>query len=1117
MKKYIFSLFALALPILMLAQSPEGRTAKTIVADALAKMPAQNSVIYTTQMNDLVSELPETFDILVSMMKTPHSAGNMSIEYAINGLCCYVTTCQSAGAQAKVAASLVKALEGSSDRETKAFYIRQLQICGADDVVETLIKYAKDKEYSNEAIAALSSIATPKTKASVEAIITSIPDKKVAAKAIRNFKITSAEQTLLSWLNSGDADLQKAVVNALAVVGGEASIKTLAKEVSENSFSYEQSGTLAAYLAVVKNLPLADSEKTLTKLLKNKDLNVRSSAITILADKKATDVVVSAAIKALDVPCRAYRNTAIKAAVEVAGCGFLKNKDIKLASRADEVKCDILYAMGQSRNDDFIGDITAYIAANDVELQQTAFEALAYIASDKALAPIFDIFATNNAQQTKNAVTVLKWTHSDINSELVSAIKGASDSGKQAIIELLAARAASKYASEVIALTKDGKFEVSKAAYAALKSVSTKRELPQLYKMLESDTNNTLEIQQAISSALAGMDSASAFTEISNQIDKAPASKKHLYYATLAATNSPKAFETVKAGVESSDANVKKAAITSALGWKGAEAIPTVFDILANPEHKNLQAEAVKSYILLVNLSKSNNQQEYLLIRKALEAVKDPASQNELLKELTTLNSFGALVTAAKYMSNPATEQMAGTAVLNIAQKDKEYANWSQTVKDILTQFIAIRKGGDAGYEKTAIQKYINEAPAEVGYVKIFNEKNLDGWKGLVANPIARSKMSASELAEKQAAVDADLGKGWVVKDGVLYFTGHGNNLCTDKKYGDIEMYVDWYIEPEGDAGIYLRGSPQVQIWDTSRVSVGAQVGSGGLYNNAKHESKPPVVADNAVGEWNTFYIKMVGERVTVDLNGIRVVDNVIMENYWDRKIPIFTEEQLELQAHGTVIGYRDIYVKELPKVDPITLTAEEEKDGFKLLFDGVSMNEWIGNTKDYVAENGTITLYPGNGGGGNLYSKEEYEDFVFRFDFLLTDAANNGLGIRTPMEGDAAYVGMELQILDNEHEVYKNLEEYQYHGSVYGVIPAKRGFLKPIGEWNTQEVYVKGNKIKITLNGEVILDGDLAEASKNGTLDHNDHPGLKNKSGHIAFLGHGSLVKFRNIRVKSL
>jgi hypothetical protein len=336
-------------------------------------------------------------------------------------------------------------------------------------------------------------------------------------------------------------------------------------------------------------------------------------------------------------------------------------------------------------------------------------------------------------------------------------------------------------------------------------------------------------------------------------------------------------------------------------------------------------------------------------------------------------------------------------------------------------------------------------------------------------------------------------------------------------------MYVDWKIiddhKGQGDAGIYLRGSPQVQIWDTTRHSAGAQVGSGGLYNNQVHESKPLKVADNKLDEWNTFHIIMKADRVTVYLNGQLVTDNVILENYWDRKQPIFPIEQIELQAHGSPVAYRDLYVKELPQPKPFELSDEEKKDGFKVLFDGTNMFNWIGNTVDYTTEDGNLVIHPrpGKGNGGNLYTKQEYSDFVFRFEFKLTPGANNGLGIRAPLEGDAAYTGMELQILDNEAPQYKDLHVYQYHGSVYGTIPAKRGYLKPVGEWNYEEVIVKGPKIKVILNGTVINDADITEARKNGAADGKPHPGLQRDSGHIGFLGHGDVVYFRNIRVKDL
>lgn len=198
-------------------------------------------------------------------------------------------------------------------------------------------------------------------------------------------------------------------------------------------------------------------------------------------------------------------------------------------------------------------------------------------------------------------------------------------------------------------------------------------------------------------------------------------------------------------------------------------------------------------------------------------------------------------------------------------------------------------------------------------------------------------------------------------------------------------------------------------------------------------------------------------------------------------------------------------------------LTNEENAEGFIPLFNGKNLDGWQGNKTDYYAENGVLILNPELGGKGNLYTEKEYSDFIFRFDFQLTPGANNGLGIRAPLEGDAAYLGMEIQILDNSAAKYNDLHEYQYHGSIYGVIPAKRGFLKPVGEWNSEEVMIKGSKIKVTLNGEVIVDGDIMEASKNGTLDGKDHPGLKKEKGYIGFLGHGSELKFKNIQIKDL
>jgi hypothetical protein len=192
------------------------------------------------------------------------------------------------------------------------------------------------------------------------------------------------------------------------------------------------------------------------------------------------------------------------------------------------------------------------------------------------------------------------------------------------------------------------------------------------------------------------------------------------------------------------------------------------------------------------------------------------------------------------------------------------------------------------------------------GFTALFNGKDLTGWKGLVANPPARAKMTPEQLADAQKKADEQMRAHWKVEDGVIVFDGKGSSLCTAKDYANFEMYVDWKILPNGDSGIYLRGTPQVQIW-------AAAVGSGGLYNNQKNPSKPLKNADKPVGEWNTFRIKMVGDKVWVWLNGELVVDDVTMENYWERDKPIYPTGQIELQNHGNTLYFKNIYIRELP------------------------------------------------------------------------------------------------------------------------------------------------------------------------------------------------------------
>jgi hypothetical protein len=569
------------------------------------------------------------------------------------------------------------------------------------------------------------------------------------------------------------------------------------------------------------------------------------------------------------------------------------------------------------------------------------------------------------------------------------------------------------------------------------------------------------------------------------------------------------------------------------------------------------------------------------------------------------------------------------------------------------------------------------------GFVSLLNGNDLSGWRGMGHfDPQTLWAMSPDEQAAFWEKNSKDLAEHWTIENGDLVNDGHGVYATTAKDYGDFELMIDYKTVPLADSGIYLRATPQVQIWDTRKEGgkwkLGADKGSGALWNNKIYDRFPYALADKPFGEWNRFHIRMVDDSVTIRLNDQLTAYEVPLENFFDRKRTVFPVGPIQLQTHGGEIRWRNIFIKEIPRRPPesgvtdrngqpvgdgwqtvkaastkqttvsdfdlhatislagsgskagllfrgpnsdsdvssyrLELTAEPAirlinvggdgtlvevtgdsvkkslktdapnhiytrvrgdhfetwlngnkvvdtihtrgpkqgllatfaagqsssiaattienvflrsldtkptphdataETGFVSLFNGKNLDGWVGAIKGHIVEHGVI-VSP-KGGGGNLYYDKEFSDFVLRFDFTLETNGNNGVGIRSEIGKNAAYHGMEIQILDNTGSSYRKLKQYQYHGSIYGVVPAKRGYQRPLGYWNTQEIYAKGNHIRVTVNGQVIVDADLEEAAKGGTIDGGKHPGLFNKSGYIGFLGHGHQIKFRNIRIKEL
>ena len=417
----------------------------------------------------------------------------------------------------------------------------------------------------------------------------------------------------------------------------------------------------------------------------------------------------------------------------------------------------------------------------------------------------------------------------------------------------------------------------------------------------------------------------------------------------------------------------------------------------------------------------------------------------------------------------------------------------------------------------------LNQAPP--GFVSLFNGHDFNNWRGRQQDysPYEEAKLSKNELVQKQEQWNQDMRKHWHVDTakGEIVSDGHGVYLTTDRDYGDFEMWIDWLmVSHNGDSGIYLRTYPQVQIWDpenANEIKNGVRKGSGALWNdNNDNPGKWPLIrADNPVGQWNTFHIKVIGSRVWVWFNDKLTVDGQVLDNYFDHSMPVLPRGPIELQTHGSEIRFRNIFLREIHAREANqTLNKLVGDQGFKSVFNGKDFTGWGGPTNEYEVQDGAIICQPAK--GGTIYTTEEFSDFEAKLEFKLPPAGNNGLAIRYPGKGDTAYEGMcELQILDDSAPVYEHLDPRQYCCSIYGVVPAHRGYLRPMGEWNFEHVTVKGHSIKVELNGTAVVNADVSKVHE--FMAASGHPGLMRTKGSFGFAGHDDPVAFRNIFIKPL
>lgn len=1131
MKKVYNTLSALLLlQVTAYAQQPANRSSATKIADVLAQQPAEEQAKFLAAMREIESFTADDITQLLLGLK-PQGGDNAAIEYAANSYGFYSMQPGRDGQRTVFSQGLVQALDKLTDKNNKGFVLQLMKQNSRDEAIAAIVPYLSDPYLVDKAALALNGIRSEQARLALSKAFANAKNEQAAtaiAAALGDLKSKDDEEAIIASLSTYTSDnYQFTAYTALSKIAGAKSAPVLLAKLKAVNYQFDKSNIGGLTLDYAHNL-LNNGQTALATSVINtvsREAHIAgATTVQIGALQLLAQVDPAAARKQLMKAATSnnalYRTTALELLGKHGSVADTKKLISSLKGAAPDVQESILHFLankGTSADAPAIEKNLGSIRA--VQAKIAALTTLSKLTGGTNSNSLIKAIAGAD-EVTASAIETLLLSAPDANTitAVNEALPKADAKTQVVLLRVLAKRTNTASSKVVLPLLSVADNSVKTAAFLALPNVVQADDFEALVSLLPNTAESDAPyVQRALVTALKeSADKDAKVQRLAKNITISASPSAGKYFPVFAGVGGTDALAVVKNGLDQEA--LKNQAIVALSNWSNSEVLPTLVD-LSRKEKGTANFDSIfKGLISQINASAHTADQKTLLLKDAFTLAANAAQKKSVLGSLQATGTYQAMLFASKFLNDAELKGTATNTAMNIAMDDKSFIG--PDVRRVLEGAMANLSGGESSYLREAIVRHLAEMPQGDGFVSMFNGVNLTGWTGLVENPIKRAQMSAKELAEKQAVADQKMRETWSAIDGDIVFSGHGDNIATVKKYGDFEMLVDWKLDPKGkepDAGIYLRGTPQVQIWDISRTNVGAQVGSGGLYNNKTNAKDPLKVADNPLGEWNTFKIRMVGEKVWVWLNGELVVDNVTLENYWDRNQSIFPTEQIELQAHGSRVWYRDLYIKELPRKEVYSLSAAEKAEGFEMLFDGTNLDKWTESPAYEINPEGYLRANPDAKFGKNLYTKKEYANFVYRFEFKLTPGANNGVGIRTPLEGDAAYVGTEIQILDNDADIYKSLQPYQYHGSAYGIIPAARSGMKPIGEWNTEEIHVQGDKIKVILNGHLILTGDLREASKNGTLDKKDHPGLARKSGHIGFLGHGSEVFFRNIRVKTL
>ena len=1082
--------------------SPRSRYA---VTDLLKNLPAENATYSSLITEALLDQRETALPMILRQLDSDSSAQSTNAHYALDALAHYCGRLASGDQRrTEFVTAIGRSLAEKHRNENQAFLITLLQICPDDEAIQFLQPFLMKEESCEPAAAALQVLATPlaaQTLANSLANNTT-KNKLTLINQLGQMADKETAPALLEYAKSENPTLKASALFGLAQMAWMPA-ETL---LHESALADDHYGI--PYLTLAQNMADENRSAEIARAILNQKEKkwpdaIRLQALNLLVKKIGVRAMPELRQIALN-DSISLRIPALNLAEPFTATEVTEKWIAALATAPPPVQADILAMLGRQKATQAVPAMRQHLQSDHPAVRQSAINALTHTLDDAAVSDLLTVLqnTTDSSLQRMVKQNLLTLPHQPLHEAWDRVYPGLANSGKTVLLEIALARHDSSRLNEMAAALKSDDAGLREVALEGLRTLGKETEFSLCLDHLRSCAS-AAEIkltQSCLVDILKRTPKPSRqLAELNSAFQAAPVEQKKNLLRVYRSLGNDASLKMVQQAAK--EDNLKEEALRTLCDWPDVNALEPLLELAASKEEQTVRILALRGALRLVRENPMGDLRQLQYLQQMMKCCDRPEEKKMVLAEAGKIKSISALKFAAGFVKEESIGHEAAVAVVQIAKPDQKNAD-ALAPEEVAAALLSVQAGTKLLQQMTEaplLSSSLNQPPE--GFIALFNGRDLDGWKGLVEDPVKRSRMSAPELSTAQLQADQDMRQHWQVIDGVLYFDGKGHSLCTHRDYTDFELYVDWKIERLGDSGIYLRGSPQVQIWDPAQWPEG----SGGLYNNQKNPSKPLVKADRPVGEWNTFHIIMQDERVTVYLNDILVVDHVMMENYWQRDRPIYRSGQIELQAHSTPLYFRNIFIKELPPLEPAF-------NG--LLFNGKNLEGWQvinGKPESWQVEDGI--LFTTGKGGGWLSTTREFQDFRLELEFRVPADGNSGVFIRSPHQGDPAYSGMEIQVLDDYAAIYSKLKPWQYTGSIYGVQAPAQLVSKSAGQWQKMVITCMGARVQVDLNGIKTIDANLIEH-----MDKcREHPGLQRRGGYIGLQNHSTRLEYRNIKLEEL